>query len=105
MTLAWHRIDEMSPLASGDKMVAKVDGREVLICCVEDEYFALASRCSHAAWPLVGEPIDGHEIICTLHGARFDLRDGCPTLGPASKPLATFPIEKRDGALFVSIQE
>jgi nitrite reductase/ring-hydroxylating ferredoxin subunit len=45
---------------------------------------------------------DKEVLVCTLHGARFDLRDGCPTAGPASKPLATYPIELRDGELYVS---
>jgi len=86
-------------------MTAVIEGREVLICRVGEDYFALGSRCTHSAWPLVGEPIEGKEIVCTLHGARFDLRDGCPTIGPASKPLATYPIEMRDGALYVSLSQ
>ena len=84
-------------------MATVVEGREILVCRLGDDFFALGSRCTHAAWPLVGEPIEGSEILCTLHGARFDIRDGCPTSGPASKPLSTFPIERRDDALYVSL--
>lgn len=101
--MAWHRIDDSEKMASGDRVTAVIDGREILICLVGEDYYALASRCTHSAWPLVGEPIEGAEIICTLHGARFDLRDGCPTLGPASKPLSTYSIERRDGALYVDV--
>ena len=101
--MTWHRIDTPPEMRSGTKMTAVIEGREVLICRVGEDYFALGSRCTHSAWPLVGEPIEGKEIVCTLHGARFDLRDGCPTIGPASKPLATYPIEMRDGALYVSL--
>jgi len=84
--------------------MATLDGKEILVCRVEDDYYAVASRCTHSAWPLASEPIEGMEIICRLHGARFDLRDGCPTVGPANKPLATFPIELRDGELYVSLR-
>ena len=101
--MAWHRITLPTGLAVGDRFLAKIGGREILICRLEDSYVALASRCTHAAWPLAQEPIEGMEIVCTLHGARFDLRDGCPTAGPASKPLAIHPIEVRDGALYVSL--
>ncbi len=100
--MTWHRIDVAPELAAGEKTTTLVNGREVLICRTKDNYYALGSRCTHSAWPLVGEPIEGNEIICTLHGARFDLRDGCPVSGPASKPLSTYPIELRDGALYVS---
>ncbi len=101
--MSWHLISLPSPLVSGEKVPMRIEDREILICRIEDDYFALGSRCTHSAWPLAGEPIEGMEIVCTLHGARFDLRDGCPTGGPATKPLATFPLEFRDGELYVSI--
>ena len=103
--MTWHRIVLSAPLRSGDKQVCQVADREILVSRVEERYFATASRCTHAAWPLVGEPILGMEIVCTLHGARFDLRDGCPSSGPASKPLDTYPIERRDGDLFVCLPD
>lgn len=102
--MSWHHVALPNPLAPGEKFMATLDGKEILVCRVEDDYYAVASRCTHSAWPLASEPIEGMEIICTLHGARFDLRDGCPTVGPANKPLATFPIELRDGELYVSLR-
>jgi len=99
----WHRVDLSRPLDSGEKIRTEIEGREILVCRIDRDYFALASRCTHAAWPLASEPIEGLEIVCTLHGARFDVRDGCPTGGPARKPLATYPIELRDGELYVSL--
>ncbi len=101
--MTWHRIEGSPGIGPGERFTAVVEGRELLVCRVEEAYFAVSGRCTHAAWPLASEPIEGFEIVCTLHGARFDLRDGCPTGGPASKPLRTYPIERRDGALFVSL--
>jgi 3-phenylpropionate/trans-cinnamate dioxygenase ferredoxin subunit len=103
--MSWHRIERSTEIGPGEKFATVIEGREVLICRAAERYFALASRCTHAAWPLVTEPIEGLEIVCTLHGARFDLRDGCPTSGPARKPLATYPIEQRDGALYVNLSQ
>jgi 3-phenylpropionate/trans-cinnamate dioxygenase ferredoxin subunit len=102
--MAWHRIEGPAELAAGERFVARVGDREILVCRAGDDYFAVASRCTHSAWPLANEPIEGTELVCTLHGARFDLRDGCPTAGPASKPLATHPIERRDDAWYVSLR-
>ena len=101
--MTWHRVDLSAPLAPGEKLPARIGDREILICRVRAEYFALSNRCTHSAWPLAGETIEGNEIVCSLHGARFDIRDGCPTAGPASKPLQTYPIELRQGELYVSI--
>lgn len=101
--MAWHHVPLPAPLLPGEKQAACLEDREILICRVADDYYAVGGRCTHSAWPLSGEPLEGLEIVCTLHGARFDLRDGCPTGGPASKPLATFPTELRDGELYVSL--
>jgi len=97
----WRRLE--LALAPGEKRVVEVEGREILVGRTLERYFAIASRCSHAAWPLADEPVEGSQIVCTLHGARFDLRDGCPISGPARKPLSVFPIELRDGELYVSL--
>jgi 3-phenylpropionate/trans-cinnamate dioxygenase ferredoxin subunit len=101
--MPWHHIALANPLVSGEKITAKLEDKEILVCRIDESYFAVASRCTHSAWPLSSEPIEGMEIICTLHGARFDLRNGCPTAGPAISPLATYPIELRDGELYVSL--
>ncbi len=103
--MTWHPLPLPKPLAAGQRASAVIEGREIVVCRVDDAYFAIAGRCTHAAWPLDSEPIEGMEIVCTMHGARFDLRDGCPTAGPASKPLATYPIELREGELYVSLRK
>ncbi|GAA1821138.1 hypothetical protein GCM10009812_12000 [Nocardioides marinus] len=38
---------------------------------------------------------------CWLHGSRFDLRTGKPSGLPATEPVATFPVEVRDGDIFI----
>ena len=101
--MPWLPVELPSALAPGEKIAVRIMDREILICRVKADYYAVANRCTHSAWPLSGEPVEGLEIVCTLHGARFDLRDGCPTSGPARNPLATYPIELRNGQLYVSI--
>ena len=91
-------------LAPGEKRVVQIGDREILVCRTPERYFALASRCTHAAWPLADEPVEGSHIVCSLHGARFDMGDGCPVAGPARKPLATYPIELRNGELYLSLR-
>ena len=101
--MPWKRIELPSRIESGERASIVVGDREVLICRIGDDYHAVSNRCTHSAWPLSREPIEGFEIVCTLHGARFDLRDGCPTSGPASRPLDIYPIEHREDGLYLRI--
>ena len=43
-------------------------------------------------------------VECWLHGSRFDLRTGKPTGLPATEPVATFPVDVRDGDVYVDIE-
>jgi 3-phenylpropionate/trans-cinnamate dioxygenase ferredoxin subunit len=73
------------------------------------EVFALQDLCSHANIPLsegeVAVDADGTcTVECYLHGSTFDLRSGKPTCFPATEPVATFPVEVRDGDVYVDIE-
>jgi 3-phenylpropionate/trans-cinnamate dioxygenase ferredoxin subunit len=74
-----------------------VDDMEVAVARHGDEYFAIQDLCSHAEVALSEGDVEDCTIECWLHGSRFDLRTGKPTGLPATEPVATFPIEVRDG--------
>lgn len=48
----------------------------VLIAQVEGRYFAVDNRCPHAGAELTRARLDGFELTCPRHGARFDIRSG-----------------------------
>lgn len=66
------------------------------------EFFATADSCTHEKWSL-GEDSDleGAEVVCPLHMARFDLRTGRPLCLPATVALKTFEVEIDDGKVYV----
>ncbi|MBT5019577.1 MAG: Rieske 2Fe-2S domain-containing protein, partial [Planctomicrobium sp.] len=43
----------------------------------------------------------GCELTCPRHGAKFNVKTGAPTKMPATEPVRTFPVEVRDGAVYV----
>ena len=90
-------------VAKGTSISAEVDGIEVAVVHADDDqYYAVRDECSHASIQLSEGEIDGCTLECWLHGSRFDLRTGEPTGLPATEPVATFPVEVRDGDIYVS---
>jgi nitrite reductase/ring-hydroxylating ferredoxin subunit len=77
----------------------------VAVYRVDGEYFATADSCSHEQWSL-GEDgeLNGHEVLCPLHMARFDVRDGQALCMPATTPLRSYRVSIEDGAVFVHIE-
>jgi 3-phenylpropionate/trans-cinnamate dioxygenase ferredoxin subunit len=69
----------------------------------EVEVFALQDLCSHAAVALSEGEVSDCTVECWLHGSTFDLRTGKPTTFPATEPVATFPVEVRDGEVYVDV--
>jgi 3-phenylpropionate/trans-cinnamate dioxygenase ferredoxin subunit len=82
---------------------AAIDGRQVAIVHASNgEFYAIYDECSHAAVPLSEGEIEGCTVECWLHGSRFDLRSGKPTGLPATVAVPVYPVEIRDGFVFVS---
>jgi nitrite reductase/ring-hydroxylating ferredoxin subunit len=84
-----------------DGQSLKVDGGpEIAIHRVAGEFFATDDSCTHEEWSL-GEDgdLEGHEIVCCLHLAAFDVRTGEATQLPATRPLKTYPVRVAEGAV------
>jgi len=91
-------------IAKGTSISANIDGAIIALVHGEDgEFYAIRDECSHAAVPLSEGEVEGCTLECWLHGSRFDLRTGQPTGLPATVPVPVYPVEIRDGFIFVSL--
>ena len=84
---------EAKSIAVGKKMIALVRNGE--------SYFAIEDICTHDGAPLTGGEIEGDQIICPRHGARFCLRTGEALTPPAYEPVRVFETKIEDGRLWV----
>ena len=90
-------------LADGDGQPV-ADAPHVAVFRVNDRFYATQDACSHEQWSL-GEDgeLDGYELVCPLHLARFDVRDGRPLCLPALSRLKTYPVIVRAGRVLIDI--
>jgi 3-phenylpropionate/trans-cinnamate dioxygenase ferredoxin subunit len=79
----------------------EINGTQIVICRFRDEYFAIENRCSHALATFDEGRMRGYRIMCPLHGASFDIRDGSCTGLPATQPIRSFPLRITDGIIEV----
>lgn len=94
---------KVDQLSDGDSL--KIEGDPpVAVYRVDGEFFATSDSCTHEEWSL-GEDgdLDGHQIICCLHQAAFDVRTGEVTAPPATEPLKTFPVRITDDEVWVDV--
>lgn len=83
-------VDEIP--VNGSKLV-EVDDVRVALFNLNGELYAIEDVCTHDGGPLVeGTIVNGCEVKCPRHGARFDIRTGAAISFPAFEPTASYAV-------------
>lgn len=97
----FERVAAVSEFPTNGRMSIVVDDMPALLVRIGQDYFAIEDVCSHDGQPLTDGPIADGAVICPRHGAKFDLKTGKALCMPATRPIQTFPVQVRDGEVFV----
>ena len=68
------KIASVSEIAPGQARLVNIKGKAIALFNIEGNFFALDNACTHEEGPLAEGEIEGHEVTCPWHGARFDIR-------------------------------
>lgn len=69
----------------------------------EGGLFATDGICTHGNTHLVDGLVKGGLIECPKHNGRYHLADGSPARAPVCRGLCTYPLEERNGRLFLNL--
>jgi len=98
---AWITLVSVEALAPGMHLAAALDDTQIVVYNLDGEYYAIEDICSHDGGPLTGGVVEGDNIVCPRHGARFCLRTGAALSAPAYEPIHTFPLRIENGMVQV----
>jgi nitrite reductase/ring-hydroxylating ferredoxin subunit len=92
----------LADLAPGTmRCVTLGDEQVLLVHTREGSVHAVNNICSHAYAKMDEGRLRGHRVICPLHGASFDVRNGAVLGAPATAPLKSYPVHVVDGHITV----
>lgn len=93
-------VDELTP---GN--VTRVNTQPpIAVYNIDGEFYATADWCSHDKSSLADEGfIEDGQIECGWHFAKFCIKTGAVTAPPASEPLAKYPVQVDEGAVYVVV--
>jgi len=97
----WIDVAKVEELKPGFWRVVEFDDIEVMVFNVDGEFFAIEDVCTHDGGSLSDGELEGCEIICPRHGARFDIKTGKVTAPPAYEDLTAFPTRVENGVVQV----
>ncbi len=97
----WVRVATVSELEPGTFRVVDVDDVMIAVFNIDGSFYAIEDVCTHDYETLTGGPVNGCEITCPRHGARFNIKTGEALCAPAYEPVSTFPVRVEDGVVQV----
>jgi 3-phenylpropionate/trans-cinnamate dioxygenase ferredoxin subunit len=90
-------------LPTGERLFVEIDKQPIVVFNLAGGLFAIADVCSHDDGPVGDGELDGDEVICPRHGARFDLRTGKALALPAVVDIPAYPVRVVDGQIEVGL--
>ena len=100
----FYPICKAEELPSGERLFITFGDTPIVIFNIAGDYYAIDDICTHDDGPLGEGDIDGHEIICPRHGARFDIQTGEVLALPAVKGVLSYPMRVRNGMLEIGVE-
>jgi cytochrome b6-f complex iron-sulfur subunit len=84
-------------------MIVNLPTGHVALVDVDGDVRAFSAVCTHLGCIVRWEPTEHHALYCACHGGMFD-RNGQVVGGPPPRPLPSYPVEVRNGQVFIKIK-
>jgi 3-phenylpropionate/trans-cinnamate dioxygenase ferredoxin subunit len=99
----WIRVAKLDDVPTGTLKGVSVKMNPIVLANVDGDVYALEDQCSHQEFPLADGELDGDDVVCIYHGARFDACTGKNKSLPAVRPVKSYPVEIRGGEIYVEV--
>lgn len=96
-------VAKVSELPSGERLYIEIDDHPIVVFNIAGGIFAIGDVCSHDEGPLGEGDVEGFEVICPRHGARFDIRTGKVLSLPAFIDIPAYPVRVEGEEILVGI--
>jgi 3-phenylpropionate/trans-cinnamate dioxygenase ferredoxin subunit len=93
----WIKVSTTESFNETPRQFIDIDNLHIAVWKVGETFYAFESMCTHAMFELDDAPVEGEELICPLHGARFCLKTGDVLAPPAYEGLRIFPVRIEAG--------
>ena len=96
------KVAALSDVADGKPRAVRVEGHSIALFQHEGAIYATDNQCPHMGYPLVRGRVRQGVLSCDWHGWSYDMEGGgCFTGG--CDDLATFPVEVRNGDVYIDV--
>ena len=97
------QICSISEVRPGERIYVELEEKNIVIFNIESQFYALEDACSHDKGPIGSGEVEGLEVICPRHGARFNIQNGKALSMPAVKDIVYYPVREREGKIEIGL--
>lgn len=97
----WTNVAPEGEIRQGHCKLVDVDDEMIAVYNLGGRYYAIEDLCTHDGGELASGEIEGDEVICPRHGARFCIRTGQALTPPAYEDVHCFPVRVENGIVQV----
>jgi nitrite reductase/ring-hydroxylating ferredoxin subunit len=102
---SWHLVAKAADVAEGEIFGAHIGDEPIALCRLDGKVYAFDDVCPHAYALLSQGFVEGNEIECPLHGARFEIATGRCVAPPADSDLKMHDVRIEGDDIYVSAPE
>ena len=100
------KIATVGEIPPNSSKLVEVDFVRIAVFNLDGQFYAIEDVCTHDGGPLVeGKIVNGHEVECPRHGARFDIRTGQALSLPAFMPTTAYEVHTQGQDLLIESPE
>lgn len=88
----WVKIAAVSEVPPGKGKLVEAEGLPIGLFNVGGTFYAIDNACTHVGGSLGEGSLEGDQVECPWHGARFDVKTGKVLSAPAVEDVATYKV-------------
>ena len=86
------KIGKTSEIEDQCAKCVEVEGRNIAVFNLGGEFYAIDDACTHEEGPISEGYVEGEEVECPWHAARFNIKTGKVLCDPAYEDAATYKV-------------
>jgi 3-phenylpropionate/trans-cinnamate dioxygenase ferredoxin subunit len=99
----FYAVADESEIEPGERIFLEIGAEAIVLFNIAGNLYAIGDVCTHDGGPLGDGDLDGTQVICPRHGARFDVRTGKALTLPAVVDTPSYPVRIVDHQIQIGI--
>jgi 3-phenylpropionate/trans-cinnamate dioxygenase ferredoxin subunit len=96
------KVATVDEIPVGESKLVEVEEVRIALFNLDGKIYAIEDVCTHDGGPLVeGTIVNGCEVLCPRHGARFDIRTGKAVSFPAFEATNSYAVRIEDENILI----